>query len=59
MALEVNEIAIQMQVGDGAARPQEARPEEGEGGDAPVDFERIVEACVRRVLQIMETMKER
>ena len=60
MALEINEIAIQMQVGESAVEPQDSQPEDAESSDdgAP-DYEQIVEECVRRVLQTMKTMKER
>lgn len=59
MTLEINEIAIQMQVDDTAAQPQETEPEDEGSGDGTLDYERIVEACVRRVLQTMKAMKER
>jgi hypothetical protein len=61
MALEINEIAIQMQVASGSDEPPEteASAEEGGSGDEKVDYEKIVEECVRRVLQAMKQMKER
>lgn len=59
MALEINEIAIQMQVGESTAEPLESQPEDVESGDGALDYEMIVEECVRRVLQTMKTMKER
>jgi hypothetical protein len=59
MALEINEIAIQMQVDDSSAPARETQPEDKEDGGGTLDYEQIVEACVRRVLQTMQTMKER
>jgi len=59
MALEINEIAIQMQVGESAVEPEENQPEDMESGDGALDYDLIVEECVRRVLQTIKTMKER
>ena len=59
MALEINEIAIQMQVGESAVEPHEVQLEDVESSDVAVDYDLIVEECVRRVLQTMKTMKER
>lgn len=61
MALEVNEIGIRMRVlGDGEAAPA------GGGGSAEsgkLDPEearaKIVDACVRRVLQVLKATQER
>lgn len=60
MALEINEIAIQMQVGESAVEPQENQSEDEESlSDGALDYDLIVEECVRRVLQTIKTMKER
>jgi hypothetical protein len=65
--LEINEIAIQMQVQQEGTR---AEPSESSTSGATVsvpagcdnfEMERseIVEDCVRRVLQVLKTMRER
>lgn len=59
VALEINEIAIQMQVADSVAEPSEGEDGAEGGSDEKVDYEKIVEECVRRVLQTMKHMKER
>jgi hypothetical protein len=60
VALEINEIAIQMQVADSGVEPSEVEAGSEDGGsDEKVDYEKIVEECVRRVLQTMKHMKER
>jgi hypothetical protein len=59
MALEINEIAIQMRVGDSPFEADEGQPEDDGGSDGAIDYERVVAECVRRVLQAMKNMKER
>jgi hypothetical protein len=59
MALEINEIAIQMQVGDSGFEPVEGQSKSEDGSDGEIDYERVVAECVRRVLQAMKSMKER
>lgn len=59
MPLEVNEIGIRMRVlGEG-----ESPVSPGRGGPENVDSEeareRLVDACVRRVLQILKASQER
>ncbi len=61
MPLEINEIAISMQVSDSIGEPQTRRPEqEGEvTPPAELDRERLVQDCVRRVLQALKAGGER
>lgn len=59
MAFEVNEIGIRMRVmGDGEAAPPSGGS--GDGGRSGDDRRKeIVEACVRRVLQILRAGEAR
>ncbi len=59
MALEINEIGIRMRVGE--ERPAALRTEPGfdETSETEINYERIVEECVRRILQALKVMKER
>ncbi len=61
MALEINEIAIQMRVGDFDVAQGENLPEDEDDDDGSMSasHEQIVEECVRRVLQTIKSMKER
>lgn len=65
MALEVNEIGIRMRVSedgdddDGGGRGKRAIEQEGDGGYCGKDRGEIVDDCVRRVLQVLKTMRER
>ncbi|HEY0406171.1 MAG TPA: DUF5908 family protein [Pyrinomonadaceae bacterium] len=59
MALEINEIAIQMQVADSDVEPSQSEATAEGGSDEKIDYEKIVDECVRRVLQAIKQMKER
>lgn len=58
MALEINEIDIRMQVREGSDQTRQQREEPQQPGCGG-DREEIVQDCVRRVLQIMKTLRER
>lgn len=62
MALEVSEIGIRMRVSDEEVEEKkEKRKEESAGkcGDGELDHEEIVNDCVRRVLKVLQSMRER
>ena len=57
MAFEIQEVVIQMQIADGAARPVENSNPESTG--ISVDRDSIVQECVRRVLLTLKDSRER
>jgi hypothetical protein len=57
MAFEIQEVVIQMQISDGAARPVENSNPESTG--TSVDRDSIVRECVRRVLLTLKDSRER
>jgi hypothetical protein len=58
MTLEVNEIGIRMRVHDGSQA--DGFPAElGATAKESVNREEIVEACVRQVLRVLRTLRER
>jgi hypothetical protein len=57
MAMEINEIGIRLRVLDREADEGEGRPGREEAG--AVDRGEIVEECLRRVLQILNSTRER
>ena len=57
MALEISEIAIQMQVDDEDRGPGERS--EGGGAHCGLDKQEIVGECVRRVLKMLKDTRER
>ena len=59
MALEINEIGIRMRVCDSAAETAQSKPEKRRGGCDDVDREEIVDDVVRRVLEVLATLRER
>jgi len=63
MALEIREIAIRMRVGEGDGcgdgGPGDEPGGDEPGGDGGADREKIVEECVRRVLQALKATRER
>lgn len=61
MPLEINEIAINMQVADAAGeqRPRPSEPETAEPAADKLDREELVRDCVRRVLRVLKAGEER
>jgi len=67
MPLEINEIGIRMRVGDSSSfKKAEMQNTDGRSKPDPPgqdncgpDNEQIVQACVRRVLRILNDMQER
>ncbi len=63
MALEISEIGIHVRVPDGMPAPGPAQlaaaPAGGDGGCADTERARMVDDCVRRVLQILAARAER
>jgi len=69
MALEISEIAIQMQVdedageetadGEETAGKKKQQGDGGEDGCCGLDKQEIVDECVRRVLNMLKTKRER
>lgn len=58
MALEINEIGIRMRIGPESDDKQiENESDESEARDS--ERQRIVEDCVRRVLQILRATRDR
>ncbi len=58
MPLEINEIGIRMRVSSGAGA-ENRRPETRSDNHCNLDRDEIVEDCVRRVLQIVNSSRER
>jgi hypothetical protein len=60
MALEISEIGIHVRVPDGTSCPpvQGGRPADRAGGNA-AERARMVDECVRRVLQVLAMRAER
>jgi len=56
MPLEIREIGISMRVGEGEVAPAQTAADEDDDADAR---DAIVEDCVRRVLAILRTRRER
>ena len=54
MAIEISEIGIRMQVLE-----QAEQQETQQTGSSAIDREKLVEDCVRRVLQALKTIGER
>lgn len=61
MPLEINEIAINMQVADATGEPRQrpAEPETAEPAAGQLDREELVRECVRRVLRVLKVGEER
>jgi hypothetical protein len=60
MPLEINEIGIHIRVPDGSEPPPAAGGAPSGGDDCgDVDHARVVEDCVRRVLQVLAARTER
>ncbi len=60
MALEISEIGIHVRVPDGASRPPApAGGSPDDAGGSAAERARIVDECVRRVLQVLAMRAER
>lgn len=59
MALEINEIAIQMQVGDIEDRADLSQPRAAAGGAACCEPEDTVDRAVQRILKALKNRQER
>ena len=60
MALEVNELGIRMRVRDGAGEPVQRKSAScGCDDEDGRPSQELVEACVRRVLQVLRAKRER
>lgn len=67
MPIEINELIIRATVGDdttaadGAGQAKDHLRSDGEsaGGLSPAELERVVDVCVKRVLQILNEAREK
>lgn len=58
MAFEIQEISIQMEVGD-TPRPATGSAGQDPASSGPVDVDAIVARCVRAVLKALQEARER
>jgi hypothetical protein len=59
MAIEIEEIAVRLRVGDDAEKPPDGQLRELQRGCCEDDREGVIEECVRRVLRLLDVTAAR